>query len=194
MLSASGGSTAIPVPASPRPMIRGRRRKKAAMPAGTLAMHMQLSTAKKPGWRLAADQPPPALTLAPAPARPLRVLVVEDEMLIALGLELTVQGFGHRVCALAATAEEAVAEAGQHRPDIVLMDICLGQGSNGIAAACEIRRRFDIPAIFISASLDSGTAETAQAARPLGFIAKPFTPDRIGRALAEVQVAGPPKR
>jgi DNA-binding NarL/FixJ family response regulator len=146
-------------------------------------MYIQSSIADIPGWGLGADQG------ILASVQPLRILVVEDEMLIAMGLELVVQSFGHSVCALASNADAAIAEAGRHRPDIVLMDICLGRGSSGIVAACEIRKRFDIPAIFISANLDPAMIEAAQDAKPAGFIAKPFTPDRIGRALAEIRLA-----
>jgi CheY-like chemotaxis protein len=65
----------------------------------------------------------------------MRVLIVEDEALIALHLEMLVTDFGHKVCAVASSASEASARAASHYPDVVLMDIRLAKGSSGVDAA-----------------------------------------------------------
>ncbi len=113
----------------------------------------------------------------------LRVLVVEDEALVQMGFICFVQTLGHQVCGSAVTADEAVAAAGESRPDLVLMDVRLAEGSDGVTAAQAIRDRFDIPSIFISANLDPSTMDRAQGARPLAFIHKPFDPIRLKRVL-----------
>jgi len=116
----------------------------------------------------------------------LRVLVVEDEALVRMGLMCFVEDLGHVVCGGAATEPEAVSLAGQTKPDIVLMDVRLAGDGDGVTAARRIRDRYDIPSIFISANLDSATIARAQDARPVAFIHKPFDPDRLGRVLDDL--------
>jgi DNA-binding NarL/FixJ family response regulator len=103
-----------------------------------------------------------------------RVLIVEDEMFVAMDIELVVQKSGHQVVGFAGTADRAVALADELHPDLVLMDIRLRGERDGIDAAIEIRKRFDIPSLIISAFSDAPTHERAAPARVLGFISKPF--------------------
>ena len=84
----------------------------------------------------------------------MKVLIVEDEVLIAMHLELLVEDFGHQVCAIAASMAEAIAHAAVHLPDVALMDIRLAGGSSGIDAAREIHARHSIRCIFLSANQD----------------------------------------
>ncbi|SNS15991.1 Response regulator receiver domain-containing protein [Azospirillum sp. RU38E] len=113
---------------------------------------------------------------SPMSASPLRILICEDESLIALGLCAIVEDAGHIVCDTCATAVEAVAAAITHRPDLVLMDVMLRGGEDGIAAALEIRQRLDIPCLFMSAVDAPAVRDRMAGARPLGFIAKPYRP------------------
>ncbi len=106
----------------------------------------------------------------------LRILICEDESLIALGLCAIVEDAGHIVCGTCATAVEAVAAAITHRPDLVLMDVMLRGGEDGIAAALEIRQRLDIPCLFMSAVDAPAVRDRMAGAQPLGFIAKPYRP------------------
>jgi DNA-binding NarL/FixJ family response regulator len=69
------------------------------------------------------------------------------------------------------------------RPDLVLMDIRLARGTDGIQAAGEIRTRFDIASLYLSAHTDAATLNRAQATQPLGFIAKPYTHAQLEAAL-----------
>ena len=88
----------------------------------------------------------------PAPKH--EVLIVEDEALIASYLEALVVSFGYEVCALAASAPEAIENAAIHMPDVVLMDIRLARGTSGIEAARQIYARQGLRCIFLSANLD----------------------------------------
>ncbi len=103
-----------------------------------------------------------------------RILIVEDELFVAMDIELVVQKAGHQVVGFAGDAERAVALAEELHPDLVLMDIRLRGERDGIDAAIEIRDRFDIPSLIISAHSDAGARERAKPARVLGFIPKPF--------------------
>ncbi|WP_236025273.1 response regulator [Arenibaculum pallidiluteum] len=113
----------------------------------------------------------------------LRVLVVEDEILVQMGLICFLEALGHQVCGGAANAADAVALAEEQRPDLVLMDIRLAADGDGVTVAQEIRDRCDIPSVFISANLDNATVARARRARPLAFIHKPFDPGDLQRVL-----------
>ncbi|MEX2442083.1 MAG: EAL domain-containing protein [Alkalispirochaeta sp.] len=103
-----------------------------------------------------------------------RVLIVEDEKIIALDLQRRLEKFGYSVVALAATAEEAVEAALEYYPDIVLMDIMLGGNRDGIDAAIEIHERYNVPIVFLTAYADERTVERAKKAEPVGYVLKPF--------------------
>ena len=118
------------------------------------------------------------------PFAPLCILIVEDESVLAMQLEDMLQDLGHVVVGTVASHAAAVAAAETGRPDLVLMDINLGRGGNGIEAALELRRRFDLPSIFLSAYLSSPSIkEQAQTAGPLGLVPKPYTARHIEAAL-----------
>lgn len=112
-----------------------------------------------------------------------QILIVDDELWAALDMEWVVRKLRHEVVGPAATADEAIELAEKARPDLVLMDIRLADDSDGVAAAVEIRQRFDIPSVFVSAHGDSLTRKRAIAARPSGFIEKPFTPETLTLAI-----------
>jgi DNA-binding NarL/FixJ family response regulator len=112
-----------------------------------------------------------------------QILIVDDELWAALDMEWVVRKLRHEVVGPAATAEEAIELAESARPDLVLMDIRLADDSDGVAAAVEIRQRFDIPSLFVSAHGDQTTRKRAIAARPSGFIEKPFTPEALSLAI-----------
>lgn len=120
------------------------------------------------------------------------ILIVDDELWAALDMEWVVRKLGHDVVGPSATAEEAIELAGTDRPDLVLMDIRLADGSDGVAAAIEIRQRFGIPSLFVSAHGDPVVRERAAAARPSGFIEKPFTPEALTLAIRAALEPGEP--
>jgi CheY-like chemotaxis protein len=116
----------------------------------------------------------------------MKILIVEDEAIIAMHLELLVEGFGHYVCAVAASAAEAIAHAAAYLPDVALMDIYLAGGSSGIDAAREIHARHGIRCIFLSANLDAGTRNAVRTYEPFDFVGKPILPSLLQRALEKV--------
>ena len=101
-----------------------------------------------------------------------KVLIIEDEPIIALDLENLVTELGHKVVAIAATKDDAVAKAKSERPGLVLADINLGEGGSGIDAVSEILASFDIPVIFITAYPER--LLTGERPEPTYLITKPF--------------------
>jgi two-component system, response regulator PdtaR len=116
-----------------------------------------------------------------------RILIVEDEFFVALDMQAMLEANGHSVVGIAVTAEKAIALADKERPNVVFMDIRLAGARDGIDAAHEIRRRFNIPSIFVTANSDDDTRRRAEITRPLGFLEKPFTQHRLQTALAAMR-------
>lgn len=112
-----------------------------------------------------------------------RILIVEDEFLIALTLEETLLAARYEVVGVAATFDEAVELAGSTRPDLAIMDIRLASERDGVEAALEIRRRFGVASLFASANLDPNNKARAAAARPAGWLSKPYTPESLTAAV-----------
>ncbi|MFW6313759.1 MAG: response regulator, partial [Spirochaetota bacterium] len=103
-----------------------------------------------------------------------KILVVEDERIIALDLRRRLERFGYTVVGMATEANEAIELAGRELPDLVLMDIFLSNGSDGVTAATEIRKQFRIPVVFLTAYADETTIQRAKIAEPVGYVLKPF--------------------
>jgi DNA-binding response OmpR family regulator len=103
-----------------------------------------------------------------------RVLIVEDETLIAEELKDRLEGFGFLVIAIVDTAEQGVRIATAELPDLVLMDIRLKGKKDGVQASIEIRRQVDIPVIYLTAYSDRATLDRAKNTNPYGYILKPF--------------------
>src|SRR5512145_1997148 len=104
---------------------------------------------------------------------PLRILLAEDEALLAKDIEYKIKRMGHEFAGYAVSGETAVALAHQHKPNLVLMDIRLHGQMDGIEAAQRIRNEFDIPIVFITAYADDETLQRAKTAEPYGYILKP---------------------
>ena len=104
----------------------------------------------------------------------LRILVVEDESIVAKDIQNSLKKLGYTVPTIISSGEKAVEEVEQSKPDIVLMDIMLKGDVNGIEAANTIRERFDIPVIFLTAYADDNTLSKAKISEPYGYIIKPF--------------------
>lgn len=102
------------------------------------------------------------------------ILVVEDERIIAKGIEKRLKGLGYEVTGLASTGEEAIRQATEGRPDLILMDIHLGSGMDGVEAANLIRTRLGTPIVFLTAHSDEATLQRAKVTEPSGFILKPY--------------------
>ncbi len=104
----------------------------------------------------------------------IRILVVEDELIIAKGLEKRLKALGYEVIGTVLSGEEAVSKALEILPDLVLMDINLHGGMDGVTAAGQIRSRVDIPVIYLTAYADADTLARAKISEPFGYIIKPF--------------------
>ncbi|WP_439630913.1 response regulator [Gemmata sp.] len=107
-------------------------------------------------------------------ATPTSVLVVEDDRLIAKGIEKQLKSMGYAVAGTAATGEEAVRRAVELRPDVVLMDISLGAGIDGVEAAGLIRQQLDVPVVYLTANSDAATLQRAKLTDPFGYVLKPY--------------------
>lgn len=103
-----------------------------------------------------------------------RLLIVEDEKIIALDLQRRLEKYGYDVVSLSDDGEQAVALAEEHKPDLVLMDIMLNGTFDGIQAAEAIYTSLQIPIIFLTAYADQRTIERSKAAQPFGYVLKPF--------------------
>ncbi|MDO8841792.1 response regulator [Methanocalculus sp.] len=113
----------------------------------------------------------------------IRILVVEDEALVAQDLKEMLQGLGYEVPGIAKTGERAIALAGEHQPDLVLMDINLASEMDGITAGGEIRSRWGIPIIYVTAFATQVIIDRAKKTSPAGYILKPFNERQIQTAL-----------
>lgn len=112
-----------------------------------------------------------------------RILIVEDQMLIAWHLGDLIEGAGHRVLAIARDPAEAVEAATKERPDFALMDIRLHGGTSGLEAARMLYERWGVRSIYLSANLDPATRAQAEQLQPLGFVGKPFLPADVIKAV-----------
>jgi CheY-like chemotaxis protein len=103
-----------------------------------------------------------------------RVLIVEDETLIAEELREQLSRFGYSVIAAVDSADEGIAIATRERPDLVLMDIRLKGEKDGVQAATEIRRQVDIPIVYVTAYSDRLTVDRARQTEHDAYVLKPF--------------------
>jgi len=103
-----------------------------------------------------------------------KLLIVEDEGLVALDLQIRLEEVGYTVTKIVDNMEDAVAAVQDNRPDLALMDIRIKGKHDGIETADRLRREFDIPSIFVTALADLSTVERAKVIEPFGFIIKPI--------------------
>jgi PAS domain S-box-containing protein len=102
------------------------------------------------------------------------ILIVEDEFIVSMEIQERLTDLGYRIAGAADTGERALDLISRQRPDLVLMDIRLKGEMDGITAAEEIRSRFHLPVIFLTAYSEDSTLERAKLAEPYGYILKPF--------------------
>lgn len=104
----------------------------------------------------------------------IKILVVEDESIIALNIKKKLKSFGYTVPAIVSTAEDAIKMTEITFPDLILMDVMLKGEMDGVRAIEEIRKKFDIPVIYLTAYSDDEVLERAKLTQPYGYIVKPF--------------------
>ena len=112
-----------------------------------------------------------------------KILIVEDDSVILDIEKWRLLKMGYEVCGSAGTGADALDCVEQMRPDIVLMDIALKGGIDGIETAGQIKKKFNIPVIFVSSNTDDETISRARSVPPDGFIKKPFDDDDLRIAI-----------
>ena len=115
-----------------------------------------------------------------------RILIVEDEAIVAEDLENLIIDFGYEMVGSVVGADDAIQQAIEHRPDLILMDIMLKGNKNGIDAANEIKDMLKIPIIFLTAYSDLKLIEEAKNTEPYAFIVKPFQDKQV---IASIEMA-----
>jgi PAS domain S-box-containing protein len=103
-----------------------------------------------------------------------RILVVEDEAVVATHISSILSALGYEVCAVVSAGEDAVRLADELNPDLVVMDVVLAGEMDGITAAKSIQSRHQIPVVFLTAFSDEDVLGRAAAAEPFGYLIKPF--------------------
>ena len=121
-----------------------------------------------------------------------RILIVEDERIVAIDLQRRLARLGYAVVALAASGTEAIQKALALRPDVVLMDIRLQGDMDGVEAAQQIQAATAIPVVFMTAYVDEETQQRVKATSPWGCLYKPFTPHEIQATMEHVLSGQPP--
>ena len=107
-----------------------------------------------------------------------KILIVEDEIIVALNLRNKLMQHGYNVVDLVSTGEESIAVAEASKPDLILMDIRLKGDMDGIDAATEIRSKLDVPIIFLTAYIDEITKGRAESIAS-NYLHKPFDASRL---------------
>ncbi|MBG1241690.1 GGDEF domain-containing response regulator [Nostoc sp. NZL] len=105
---------------------------------------------------------------------PVNILIVEDEIIVAMDIQNRLRKFGYTVLGLADSGEEAIKKAADDSLDLVLMDIHLKGKMDGVEAAQIIHNIFNVPIIYLTANADESTLDRAKVTEPFGYILKPF--------------------
>jgi CheY-like chemotaxis protein len=112
-----------------------------------------------------------------------RILVVEDEEIVAASLVKRLRAWGYDVAAHATSGGEAVDKAAQLRPDLVLMDVRLRGAMDGVEAAALIQSHRRIPVVFLTAYSNKDVLDPAKVTEPYNFIPKPFDEREMHRVI-----------
>jgi PAS domain S-box-containing protein len=117
-----------------------------------------------------------------------RILIAEDEMIVAQNLAQRLLEFGYEIVALTQSGEDTVRHASESQPDLILMDIRLQGEMDGIAAATAIRARHDIPIVYLTGHADEATLSRAKETTPFGYLLKPFPVHELRKHAAEAEI------
>jgi CheY-like chemotaxis protein len=115
-----------------------------------------------------------------------KILIAEDENIVALDIKNTLLKLGYKVTSIASTGIDVMTQIEQHKPDLILMDIMLKSALDGIDAAALISHKHKIPIIYVTSSTDKLTYERAKSTHPSDFIIKPFDMHRLQSAIEKV--------
>ena len=112
-----------------------------------------------------------------------KIVVVEDEGIIAKSIKNMLKGLGYEVPAIVSSGKDAIKKAAETKPDLMLMDIVLEGDMDGIEAAKQIRARFDIPVVYLTAYADEIAVRRAKVTAPYGYLVKPFNERELHAAI-----------
>lgn len=115
--------------------------------------------------------------------KPLKILIVEDEKIVALDIKNTVKKLGYDVVDVVSSGERAIRSVHEVKPDLILMDIVLKGNIDGIEAAEKILSEFNIPIVYLTAYSDHKTISRAKVTEPFGYILKPFDERELGTGI-----------
>lgn len=116
----------------------------------------------------------------------LKILIVEDELVIAEDLKEILEELGYEVCGIAISSREALALIDEKSPDLALLDIQIKGGKDGIELAAEINENYHLPFIMLTSHADIHTINRAKEVNPYGYLVKPFNEKEI---LAGIELA-----
>ena len=121
-----------------------------------------------------------------------RVLIVEDDAMIAWDMSLSLEAAGFQVCGIVSTGAAALEQAMAGGLDVVLMDVNLKEGMDGIETARALRERgTQAPVIFVTGFGDPETSERIRAINPNGYLLKPVMPEELEAAIIRALETGP---
>ncbi len=112
-----------------------------------------------------------------------KILIVEDEGIVAIGIKATLLGFGYKVLPIAISGESAIRIATEHAPDLILMDIKLRGKLNGIETAMALKKSLKAPVIYCTAHTDPATVEAAMGTGPAAILMKPVNDEDLRAAV-----------
>ena len=130
---------------------------------------MMFFKGKYPNNAVKPNNASPQVTMKPA-----RILIVEDERIVAEDTKEILEIAGYEICGIASSGELAVSMAEQHRPHLILMDMTIHGEMDGIETARLIRERIGIPVVFVTAYSNQSVLDRAKEVEPLGYVIKPF--------------------
>jgi two-component system, response regulator PdtaR len=122
--------------------------------------------------------------------RPARIMIVEDEAIAAMATARILKKLGFDVCDTVASGEEALVAFEGEAPDIVIMDIRLEGELDGIETTIRLKKRRNVPVIFVTAYSDDTTRERAKATNPVAFIVKPLDYAQLQKILVGLDISG----
>ncbi len=116
-------------------------------------------------------------------ATPIKILIVEDEMIIAANIAMQLGNLGYEISAIVPRGEDALQHLKENKPDVILLDINLKGKLDGIETARLMQKTDDIPLIYLTANADDAHFERAKDTKPYAFISKPFKKTDLQRAI-----------
>ncbi|OGT71530.1 MAG: hypothetical protein A2W76_04425 [Gammaproteobacteria bacterium RIFCSPLOWO2_12_47_11] len=122
-----------------------------------------------------------------------KILIVDDDQTTASVMQLYVSNLGYQVIGIATDGNNAINMSRELRPDLLLMDIYLGKGLDGIDSAEIIHKHFGIPIVFVSAFADENTLKRAKAVNPMGYINKPLRETDLKTSIEFALAKSPPR-